>query len=186
MSGDGGQSFSIERAGEAAAWAETLAAPQLRLAATMLVTVRAGEAERDMAERFAAWRKKNKPAPIPETALRRTVAQIEADRDAVEQLRLDKERRQRERREKKAQLERDQRLAEVAARADAIWAEIEQLLLRATGASHTQAEQAVIELAQALTAAGRRDEFDAALARQLAANGKCLAWRKRLSKAGLI
>jgi hypothetical protein len=123
---------------------------------------------------------------VSASGVRRTVAQIEEGREAAERLRLDKERRQRARHEKKAQLERSKRLADVASRAEAVWAEIEQLLLRATGASYTQAESAVIELAQALTAAGRRDEFDAALARQLAANGRRQAWRNRLHKAGLL
>jgi hypothetical protein len=144
----------VDLTGDAAAWAETLPAPQLHLAAAMLATGRAREAEREMAKRFAIWRKKHGAAPALEKVSRRTVAQIEEGREAAERLRLDKERRQRERREQKAQLERNKRLAEVASRAEAIWQEIEQLLLRATGASYTQAESAVIELAQALTAAG--------------------------------
>jgi hypothetical protein len=117
---------------------------------------------------------------------RRTVAQLEESRKAAEQLRLEKERVQRERRKKKAQLERAARLTEVASRTEAVWQEIERLLLLTSGASYTQAESAIVELAEALTAAGRRDEFDAALARKLAANGKRQGWRNRLRAAGLI
>jgi glyoxylate carboligase len=117
---------------------------------------------------------------------RRTVVQLEESRKAAEQLRLEKERVQRERRKKKAQLERAARLTEVASRTEAVWQEIERLLLLASGASYTRAESVIVELAEALTAAGRRDEFDAALARQLAANGKRQGWRNRLRAAGLI
>lgn len=73
-----------------------------------------------------------------------------------------------------------------AARADAIWNELDALLEQGMGSSCGAAETAIRELAEAMTAAGRQQDFQDGLSRQLARHGKRPAWLKRLGKAGLV
>lgn len=170
-------------------WIDQLPVAQLRHAARMLLSGAGRDAERALRISFIAWQKEWSAwddASPGTAAPRRTVAQIEAGREAAERVRREQERRAREEQEQRLRAARDKQLAAVAARADAIWPELDALLEQGTGTSYGQAERIIKELAAALALAGRDGEFRSGLARQLERHGKRPAWLKRLTKAGLV
>lgn len=169
----------------AQAWLAQLTEPQARQLVAQLLSEGGRAVGRDVRVRLAHWTRGQQPQGEP-TAPPRTVARIEAGRGEAERLRLERERVAREAREAVELAQRQRHLADVALRADAIWTDMDALLLRGTGTSYGQAERVLLELSQALAAAGRADEFQRGLARQLASHGKRPAWLARLRKAGLM
>lgn len=166
----------------AQAWADQLPAAELRDAVVQLVTGQGRELERRLGLQHAEWLDGRAGAP----QVRRTVAQIEAGRGAAEQARLEKERAARAAREARLHAERVSRLAKVAAQAEAIWAQLDLTLQGGTGTAYGQAIAAASELAQALAAEGRGEEFRRGLARLQESHGSRPAWVKRLKQAGLL
>lgn len=155
----------------AQAWADQLPAAELRDAIVQLVTGQGRELERRLGLRHAEWLGGQAGAP----QARRTVAQIEAGRGAAEQARQEKER-----------AARVSRLAKVAAQAEAIWAQLDLTLQAGTGAAYGHAIAAAGELAQALGAEGRGEEFRRGLARLQQRHGSRPAWVRRLKQVGLL
>jgi hypothetical protein len=175
-----------DEAAAAAAWIAQLPEPELRLAVGRIMQQGGQATERGLRAQLAQWRRLQRTDGTPAPAPARTVAKIEAGRAAAEQLRLEQERRRQQVRLARELAERTRHLTDVAARAEAIWAEIDALLQRGTGAAYEQAQRAVVELSAALAANGRGDEFRRGLARQLSAHGTRPAWLARLRKAGLM
>lgn len=176
---------SVQVDGMAQAWIAQLPPAELHAVMGMLLAGQGREAERQVRARHAAWQRAH-AAPEAVATVRRTVAQIEAGRDAAEQVRLARERSEREAREAKQRAARAKHLEGVAARADAIWQSVDQTLQVGSGAAYEKAQNAVVELAEALAAQGRDAEFRRGLVRLLAAHGKRPAWVSRLTKAGLM
>jgi hypothetical protein len=165
------------------AWLALQTPAQMRETLRLLLQQRGQEAERGLLGRFLAWqRAQQTPSAAPPE--RRTVAQIEEICHEVERIRLEREKRERQALAARQRAARDKHLAEVAARADDIWAQIDQTLQQGTGGAYEKAQQAVQELADAL--AGRKDEFQTGLARLMASHGKRPAWVTRMRKAGFL
>lgn len=171
--------------GDSAAWIAQLPDAELRETVRLLMAGSGREAERAARRGFAAWRRKQAGADAP-AAPRRSAAQIESGRDDAEQLRLAALRQLHEAQERRAQAERLRHLATVAARPQAAWAAIDDLLQRGTGVAYAQAERTVLELSEALAAQGRSDEFRRGLLQLLVTHGQRPAWLARLRKLGLI
>lgn len=169
----------------AKAWAEQLPVAELRAAMAQLVTGQGADVERGMRARHAAWLREQAPEAGSAGPIR-TVAEIETGRDGVEQARLAREREQEAARLARQQAERVKHLAQVAVRADAIWGEVDRKLLGGTGTAYGKAFADVSELALALAAEGRSDEFRRGLVRLMSTHGGRPAWVARLSKAGLM
>lgn len=166
-------------------WLALQTPAQMRETLRLLLQKRGQEAERGLQGRFLAWqRAQQTPGAAPPA--RRTVAQIEAGCAAAEHIRLERETRERQALEATQRAAREKHLAQVAARANAIWESIDKTLQRGTGAAYEQAEKSVRELSDALALAGRNDEFRSHLVRLMASHGKRPAWVARMRKAGFL
>ena len=182
-------SADLVPAGDAApavdAWLALQTPAQMRETLRLLLQKRGQEAERGLQGRFLAWqRAQQTPGAAP--PVRRTVAQIEEGCTAAERIRVERETRERQALAAKQRAEREKHLVQVAARANAIWEGIDKTLQRGTGSAYEQAQQAVLELSEALALAGREAEFRSSLARLMDAHGKRRAWVARLGKAGFL
>ena len=167
------------------AWLDLQTPAQMRDTLRLLLQQRGPEAERGVLGRFLAWQRAQQ-TPGTASPERRTVAQIEEIYHEVERIRLEREKRERQALAARQRAVRDKHLAEVAARADDIWAQIDQTLQQGTGGAYEKAQQAVQELADALALAGRKDEFRPGLERLMASHGKRPAWVTRMRKAGFL
>jgi len=169
----------------AAQWVEQLSLAQLRESMLLLASGAGRQAERQALGRFSDWRRQRDKTTVAVATLR-SVAQIEMGRGEAGRERLERERRQRELLERRQADERRRHFEEVVARAERIWADIDAMLQRGTGAAYENAERAVAELADALKAQGRGADFQRSLSRQLSTHGKRPAWLARLRKRGLM
>ncbi len=167
------------------AWLALQTPAQMRETLRLLLQQRGPEAERGVLGRFLAWQRAQQ-TPGTASPERRTVAQIEEIYHEVERIRLEREKRDRQALAARQRAACDKHLAEVAARADDIWAQIDQTLQQGTGGAYEKAQQAVQELADALALAGRKDEFRPGLERLMASHGKRPAWVTRMRKAGFL
>lgn len=182
-------SADLASSGDAApgidAWLALQTPAQMREILRLLLQKRGQEAERGLQGRFLAWqREQQTPGAAPPP--RRTVAQIEVGCAAAERIRLEREARQRQALEAAQRAAREKHLAQVAARANAIWESLDKTLQRGTGSAYAQAEKSVQELSDALALAGREDEFHSHFARLMASHGKRPAWVARMRKAGFL
>jgi hypothetical protein len=167
------------------AWLALQSPQQMRQTLRLLLQKRGQEAERGLWGQFLAWQRAQQ-APDLAPPPRRTVAQIEAGCSAAERIRVERETRERQALAARQRAAQEKHLAEVAARANAIWESIDKTLQRGTGAAYEQAEKTLKELSDALALANRKNEFDAGLARLMASHGKRPAWVARVRKAGLL
>jgi hypothetical protein len=166
------------------AWLDTLAPEEIREVLRLLLAGRGQEAERGVRNRFLAWERSQSPQ-AKTGARRRTVAEIDARRVVVREARLQRERMAHEAAEAGRRQERAAFLAALLAKADTVWATIDQILQRGTGAAYDQALRGVQDLAEAFSQAGKDVEFRRGLTQLMAQHGKRRAWVSRLSKAGL-
>lgn len=167
------------------AWLALQTPQQMRETVRLLLQNRAHQAEHDVLGRFLAWQRAQKEPAAAQPA-RRTVAQIEEVCHGVERARLGREKRERQALAAKQRAAHEKHLSQVAARADEVWAEIDQTLHSATGRAYEKAQQAVQELADALALAGRKSEFQPGLERLMQTHGKRPAWVTRMRKAGFL
>jgi len=166
------------------AWLAEQTPETMRASLRLLLSGRSQEAERSLRQRFLAWQRGQR-APTASPS-RRSVAAIDAGREAAAARRLNHEATQRAAAESQRQTERANRLKRLAENTEAIWISIDKTLQRGSGAAYGQALLLVSELAEALAAEGREADFRQGLVKCLSAHGKRAAWVSRLTKAGLL
>ncbi|MGZ4960830.1 MAG: hypothetical protein ACXV7J_16440 [Methylomonas sp.] len=163
-------------------WIATQSLESMRATMRLLLEGRSQEAERTLRQAYLLWQREQvTDSPLPP---RRTIQQIDANREAAKSKRLEAERQYRAAQEAKHQAERRQQLEKLAAMSDQAWAAIDKILQRGSGHAYDQALQALKDLAEAMKLAGREFEFRHGLVKLLAAHGNRAAWMKRLAKAG--
>jgi hypothetical protein len=166
-------------------WLSEHSVEALRAPLRQILQGQSQQAERELRAAFAAWLRKHK-APQAVVPKRRSVAQIDARREAARSTRLAVEQRARNIREKRLRAEHVQLLTRIAQRADETWAHIDQHLQRGSGSGYDQALAELKTLSEALKQAGREAEFRQGLGRLMKVHGTRPAWAARLTKAGLI
>lgn len=117
---------------------------------------------------------------------RRTVAQIEEARDALAAVRIERDQKAQQARAEDERLAHARHLHTVAARAESIWKTVETTLLHTDVNAYSRAVTALKELAEALRAEGRGDEFRRGIIALISPYGKRPALLSRLKDAGLI
>ncbi|MCG5496025.1 MULTISPECIES: hypothetical protein [Ectothiorhodospira] len=165
-------------------WLATQAAETLRAPLRLMLLGRSSEAERRLRGEFLTWQRTQRQ--MVSCPARRTLTVIESGVEMARSLRLEREREAREAEEAKQKAERASYLAGVAKQADRAWHDIDALLQRRTGAAYDEALQRLQDLAEALHAAERGQEFRRDLEKLLVTHAGRPAWMKRLDKAGLL
>jgi len=174
-----------DETGDVDTWLSRQSIEDLRAPLRLMLQGHSQQAERELRAAFLAWERQNR---TPGAALleRRSVAQIDARRDAARATRLDAERQARLSREAHLRAEHAKLLHRIAQRAGESWDHIDQHLQRGSGAGYDQALAELRTLSEALSQAGREAEFRQGFARLMSAHGKRPAWAARLTKAGLL
>ena len=148
----------------------------------LLLTERGPEAERNVRRAYLAWqRARQAPTAQPR---RRSVAQIEEGAESASLLRLDRERRAREKQAAQQRAQHVSTLIRLVQEAPQIWQQIDTTLEVGTGAAYEKAFNLLQTLAEAMQHAHRKADFLQDLARLLVRHGRRPAWMKRLEKAG--
>jgi flagellar biosynthesis/type III secretory pathway protein FliH len=142
------------------------------------------QAERQIKSRFLAWQKKNAQRPAA-SARQRTVGELHSLAGEAEQRRLQREAKERTRKEAADRKKREAYLQTLAADVERCWNEIDQQAERGKAAGYDAALRAVVDLADACALAGKTRAFDKALRSFMARHGNRGALVRRLVDAGL-
>lgn len=166
-----------------AAWLNLADTALLKQSAQQLLLGEAARAENTLRHAYNAWQKtqaKTQPQPA-----NRSVETISQGVEATYRQRIDQNARQQVAAEARAAAERAALLARLAAAPEAIWASIDKTLQTKSGHAYDLALKMTSELAEALSNAGREEEFRQGLALFLQTHGKRKAWVERLQRTGL-
>lgn len=166
-----------------AAWLNQADASLLKQSAQQLLQGDAARAENTLRHAYLTWQKTQSKAPP--TPARRSVDDIGHGVDIAYRQRLAQYARQQAADQARTAAERAARLCRLAAAPDAIWASIEKTLQTQSGRAYDLALKITSELAEALSNAGRQEEFRQGLARLQQTHGTRKAWVERLRRAGL-
>jgi hypothetical protein len=166
------------------AWLADLAPGEMRPMLKLLLYGQSQQAERQIKSRFLAWQKKNAQRPAASARLR-TVAELHSLASEAEQHRLQREAKERTRKEAADKKKREAYLQTLAADVDRCWNEIDQQAEGGKAAAYDAALRAIVDLADAYALAGKTRAFDKALRSFMARHGNRGALVRRLVEAGL-
>jgi hypothetical protein len=165
-------------------WIATQSLDDMRATMRLLLEKRGQEAERKLQQRFLSWQREH--LPNSQNPTRRTVAEIDVERDTARIKRLEHEQQLQAAEDAKRQAERKQYLERLAANSKTAWAMIDKTLQRGSGLAYDQALKALKDLSEALNQAGRKDDFRHSLVKLQSVYSKRGAWVKRLVNAGIV
>lgn len=165
-------------------WLATLAPEAMRETLRLLLSGRSREAEHGLRHRYLSWERAQAPQ-AGEQPSRRTVAEIDARREAAEATRLEREQRLREAAEALRRAERAAFLSSLLAEGEAPWTAIEESLQRGSSAAYDRALSGLKDLVEAHAMAGREAGFRRHLTQLMARHGKRRGWINRLTEAGI-
>jgi len=166
-------------------WLLELTAAEMRDALRQLLRGNAQETERGLRTRFLNWDRTHNPARA-EPVVRRTVAEIDARRDAARALRIRRERALRDAAEVRRIAERRRYLDSLVEHESTTWERIDTTLQRGSGHAYGQAFQLLQDLAEAYACVKNEAAFRRGLVRLMAKHGNRGAWVKRLVNGGFM
>jgi hypothetical protein len=166
-------------------WLLELTAAEMRDALRQLLRGNAQETERGLRTRFLNWDRTRNPGRA-EPVTRRTVAEIDARRDAARALRLRRERAANDAAEVRRIAERRRYLDSLVEHESTTWERIDTTLQRGSGHAYGQAFQLLQDLAEAYACVQNDAAFRRGLVRLMAKHGNRGAWVKRLMNGGFM
>ncbi len=166
-------------------WLLALTAAEMHDALRQLLRGNAQETERGLRTRFLNWDRTRNPGGA-EPVTRRTVAEIDARRDAACALRLRRERAANEAAEVRRIAERRRYLNSLIEHESTTWERIDTILQRGSGHAYGQAFQLLQDLAEAYACVKNDAAFRRGLVRLMAKHGNRGAWVKRLMNGGFM
>jgi hypothetical protein len=166
-------------------WLLELTAAEMRDALRQLLRGNAQETERGLRTRFLNWDRTRNPDGA-EPVTRRTVAEIDARRDAARALRLRRERAANDAAEVRRIAERRRYLDSLVEHESTTWERIDTTLQRGSGHAYGQAFQLLQDLAEAYACVKNDAAFRRGLVRLMAKHGNRGAWVKRLMNGGFM
>jgi len=166
-------------------WLLELTAAEMRDALRQLLRGNAQETERNLRTRLLNW-DRTRNAGGAEPVARRTVAEIDARRDAARTLRLRRERAANDAAEVRRNAERRRYLDSLVEHESTTWERIDTTLKRGSGHAYGQAFQLLQDLAEAYACVKNDAAFRRGLVRLMAKHGNRGAWVKRLMNGGFM
>lgn len=165
-------------------WVAGLSRNEIEIVFTLLLQGASQQAERHVKAEFLAWQKESGSSESS-PAKPRKVAELHVLAKVAEQLRLEREVKERVLQEAARRKQRETYLLTLAADFDRHWNVIDQHAERGTASGYDEAKRAVVDLAEAYALASDRNAFDKALRPFMARHAKRGALVRRLVEAGL-
>jgi len=166
-------------------WLLELTSAEMRDALCQLLRGNAQETERGLRTRFLNWDRTHNPGRA-EPAVRRTVAEIDARREAARALRIRRERAAHDAAELRRIAERRRYLDSLVEHESTTWERIDTTQQRGSGHAYGQAFQLLQDLAEAYACVKNDAAFRRGLVRLMAKHGSRGAWVKRLVNGGFM
>jgi hypothetical protein len=141
------------------------------------------EAERTLKNRFAAWRRGLRgDRPV---SPRRTAGELRKNAESAETIRLEQEKRERNKREINRRKERGAYLKNLSKDFPKVWKAVQQTVERGSGPAYDEAGRALVDLSEAYSLHASKKRFREDLKKFMAGHMRRKALIQRLVKAGI-
>jgi hypothetical protein len=164
-------------------WIDALPRDEVTAVLKQLVEGNGQQAERTLKNRFAAWRR-SLQSDKPE-APRRTVGELRNNAEKAQQIRMEKQKRDRKYREIKRRKEREAYLKNLSKDFPRVWKSIQKTVERGSGLAYDEACRALVDISEAYALQKSRKCFQEEMKKFMADHIRRKALIQRLVKAGI-
>jgi len=164
-------------------WIDTLPSNELKEVLKQLLNGQGQQAERTLKNRFASWRRGLRSDRTEES--RRTVGDLRKNAEAAQQIRVEKQKRDRKLREIKHRKEREAYLKNISNDFPKAWKSVQQTIERGSGLAYDEACRALVDLSEAYSLHASRKRFQEEMKKFMADHMRRKALIQRMVKAGI-
>jgi hypothetical protein len=164
-------------------WLGGLPGDEVKALLKLLLAGRGQQAERTLKNRFAAWRRGLRgDRPV---SPRRTAGELRKNAESAETIRLEQEKRERNKREINRRKERGAYLKNLSKDFPKVWKAVQQTVERGSGPAYDEAGRALVDLSEAYSLHASKKRFREELKKFMAGHMRRKALIQRLVKAGI-
>lgn len=164
-------------------WIDALPRDEANSIMKQLLEGKGQQAERSIKNRFASWRRGKQPDKTD--APRRTVGELRQNADKARQIRLEKQKRDRKRREVKRRKEHEAYLKNLSSDFPKAWESVRETVERGSGRGYDEACRILVDIAEAYALFSTKKRFQQELKKFMAGHTRRKALIQRLVKAGI-
>ena len=164
-------------------WIDSLPREEVKLILKQLLEGKGQQAERSIRNRFASWRRGLQTGDTD--APRRTVGDLRQNAEKAHLIRMEKQKRDRKKREIKRRKEREAYLKNLSSDFPKAWASVKEPVERGSGKGYHEACRILVDIAEAYALFATEKQFQKELKRFMAGHLRRKALIQRLVKAGI-
>ena len=164
-------------------WIGALPRDEVNSILKQLLEGKGQQAERSIKNRLASWRRDFQTGD--NDAPRRTVGELRQNADKASQIRLEKQKRDRKRREVKRRKEHEAYLKNLSSDFPKAWKSVREPVERGSGRGYDEACRALVDIAEAYDLYATRKQFQKELKKFMAGQMRRKSLIQRLVKAGI-
>jgi len=164
-------------------WIDSLPREEVKLILKQLLEGKGQQAERSIRNRFASWRRGLQTGDTD--APRRTVGDLRQNAEKAHLIRMEKQKRDRKKREIKRRKEREAYLKNLSSDFPKAWASVKEPVERGSGRGYDEACRILVDIAEAYALFATEKQFQKELKRFMAGHLRRKALIQRLVKAGI-
>lgn len=163
-------------------WIDALPRDEVKAVMKQLLESKGQQTERSIKNRFAAWRRALQTDRTD--APRRTVGELLQNAEEARQIRLEKQKRDRKRREIKHREKRKAYLKNLSNDIPNAWESVREPVEHGSGRGYDEACRALVDIAEAYALFATQKQFQKELQKFMTGHTRCKALIHRLVKAG--
>jgi hypothetical protein len=164
-------------------WIDALPRDEVKVVLKNLLEGKRQLAERSIRNKFAVWQRSMKTDKT--VAPRRTVAQLRQNAEKSEQIRLEKQDRDRRKQEAKRRKEREEYLQNLSKDFPNAWKSVHKVIERGSGPAYDEACRVLVNMSEAYVLQESKKPFQEEIKKLMAAHMRRRALIERLVKAGI-
>jgi hypothetical protein len=164
-------------------WIDTVPRIEIQAIMKQLVEGKGQQAERSIKNRFEAWQRGGQTDKTD--APRRTVGELRQNAENARQIRLEKQKSERQQREIELRKKRDMHLQNLSKNFPKAWKQVQQTVERGSGLAYDEARRALVDLSEAYMLYASKKRFQVNLKKFMADHMKRKTLIQRLMKAGI-
>jgi len=164
-------------------WIDALPRDEVNSILKHMLEGKGQHAERSIKHRFAAWRRGLQPDGAG--APRRTLGELRQNAEKARQIRLEKQKHDREQREVNRRKEREAYLKDLSDDFPRAWESVREPVERGAGRGYDEACRALVDISEAYDLYATRKQFQNELKTFMAGHTRRKALIQRLAKAGI-
>lgn len=164
-------------------WIDDLTRDEVKAVLKQLLEGKGQQAERSLKNQFAAWRRGLRCDKTE--APRRTVGELRKNAEKAQQIRIEKQKRDRKRREIKRRKEHEAYLKNLSSDFPKAWKSLQKTVERGSGLAYDEACRTIVDLSEAYALHATRKRFQEEMKKFMADHIRRKALIQRLVKAGI-